>query len=105
MTFLYLEILVDPEECGPNEVYHHANKTDYCLLSYAAFFFLSRLTKRNAHKPAKTIVMTTSTGITGIGLFGCFGCFGFGHGILSSSFGGHVMQIDPSMACRAPHRS
>lgn len=22
---------MDPEVCGPNEVYHHANKTDYCL--------------------------------------------------------------------------
>ena len=37
------------------------------ISSYAIFFFFSLLIKRNAHKPAKTIVMTTSTGITGIG--------------------------------------
>ena len=35
--------------------------------SYAVFFFFSLLTKRNAHKTAKAIVTTTSTGITGIG--------------------------------------
>lgn len=32
MSSLYLEILVDPEQCGPNEIYHHANKTNHCLI-------------------------------------------------------------------------
>ncbi|KAG5672424.1 hypothetical protein PVAND_002553 [Polypedilum vanderplanki] len=26
------EVLVDPEQCGENEVYHHANKTNYCIM-------------------------------------------------------------------------
>ncbi len=53
---------------NPTDARYNPNKcTSGSILSYAVFFFFSLLTKRNAHKPAKAIVMTTSTGITGIG--------------------------------------
>jgi hypothetical protein len=26
-----VEVLIAPEECGTNEVYYHANKSDLCL--------------------------------------------------------------------------